>query len=41
MLVIRSILGARKTVVFVALVVIMATISGMLFGAVAGTPGAA
>ena len=32
MLVIRSILGTRKTVVFVSLVVIMATISGMLFG---------
>jgi len=41
MLVIRSILGTRKTAVFVVLVVIMATISGMLFGAVAGTPGAA
>jgi hypothetical protein len=33
MLVIRSILGTKKTVVFVSLVVVMATISGMVFGA--------
>ena len=33
MLVIRSIMGTRKTVVFVALVVVMATLSGMIFGA--------
>jgi hypothetical protein len=33
MLVIRTILGTRKTVVFVSLVVVMATASGMLFGA--------
>ena len=33
MLVIRSIMGTKKTVVFVALVVMMATISGLLFGA--------
>jgi len=32
MLVIRSIMGTRKTVVFVTLVIVMATISGMLFG---------
>ncbi|PTN32798.1 permease [Desulfonatronum sp. SC1] len=32
MLVIRSIMGTKKTVVFVTLVVIMATISGMIFG---------
>ena len=32
MLVIRSVLGTKKTVVFVALVVVMATISGMIFG---------
>lgn len=32
MLVIRSVLGTKKTVVFVALVVVLATISGMLFG---------
>jgi uncharacterized membrane protein YraQ (UPF0718 family) len=32
MLVIRSVLGTKKTLVFVALVVIMATISGMLYG---------
>ncbi len=36
MLVIRSIMGTRKTLVFVALVVLMATISGMLYGAFAG-----
>lgn len=35
MLVIRSVLGTRKTVVFVVLIVVMATISGMIFGAVA------
>lgn len=33
MLVIRSIMGTQKTVVFVSLVVAMATISGMIFGA--------
>jgi hypothetical protein len=32
MLVIRSVLGTRKTIVFVSLVIIMSTISGMLFG---------
>jgi len=34
MLVIRSIMGTRKTVVFVSLVVVMATISGMIFGSI-------
>lgn len=34
MLVIRRAIGTQKTVVFVSLVVIMATISGMIFGAV-------
>lgn len=33
MLVIRSVMGTRKTAVFVALVVIMATITGMIYGA--------
>lgn len=33
MLVIRSIMGTRKTVVFVALVVVMATAAGMIYGA--------
>ena len=33
MLVIRSVMGTQKTAVFVALVIVMATISGMLFGA--------
>jgi len=36
MLVIRSVLGTRKTLVYVVLVVVMATMSGMLFGAVWG-----
>jgi uncharacterized membrane protein YraQ (UPF0718 family) len=40
MLVIRSVMGTKKTVVFVLLVVVMATISGLLFGALTsgGTP---
>jgi uncharacterized membrane protein YraQ (UPF0718 family) len=33
MLVIRSVMGTKKTVVFVVLVVVMATISGMFYGA--------
>lgn len=33
MLVIRSILGTKKTVVYILLVVVMATITGMIFGA--------
>jgi len=36
MLVIRSVLGTQKTVVFVGLVVVMATASGMIFGAFFG-----
>ncbi len=36
MLVIRSVLGTKKTLVFVTLVVLMATISGILFGWIAG-----
>jgi uncharacterized membrane protein YraQ (UPF0718 family) len=36
MLVIRSVMGTKKTVVFVSLVILMATISGMIFGAVQG-----
>ena len=35
MLVIRSVMGTKKTVVFVLLVVVMATISGLLFGSFA------
>ncbi len=34
MLVIRSIMGTKKTLVFISLVVVMATISGMIFGAI-------
>jgi len=34
MLVIRSIIGVRKTVVYVSLVIVMATITGMIFGAI-------
>lgn len=33
MLVIRSIIGTQKMVVYVSLVVIMSTITGMIFGA--------
>jgi len=33
MLVMRTIMGTKKTVVFVSLVVIMATITGMIYGA--------
>ena len=33
MLVIRSVMGTQKTAVFVALVIVMATITGTLFGA--------
>jgi len=36
MLVLRTIMGTQKTLVFVALVVVMATISGWIFGAVWG-----
>ncbi|MCK8603167.1 permease [Syntrophobacteraceae bacterium DRH4] len=32
MLVIRSIMGSKKTLVFVILVVVMSTICGMIFG---------
>jgi len=32
MLVIRSVMGTKKTVIFCSLVVVMATISGILFG---------
>ena len=34
MLVIRSVMGTKKTLVFISLVCVMATISGLLFGAV-------
>lgn len=34
MLVIRSVMGTQKTAVFVALVVVIATISGLIFGAI-------
>ncbi len=34
MLVIRSVMGTQKTVVFVSLVIVMATISGLIFGAI-------
>jgi len=36
MLVIRSVMGTKKTVVYVSLVVVMATISGMFYGRVFG-----
>jgi hypothetical protein len=34
MLVIRSILGTKKTLVFISLVVVMATISGITYGVI-------
>ncbi|MFW5870292.1 MAG: permease, partial [Candidatus Sumerlaeota bacterium] len=36
MLVIRSVMGTKKTVVFCSLVVVMSTISGIIFGAIWG-----
>lgn len=36
MLVIRSVIGTQKTIVFVSLVIVMATVSGMVFGAFYG-----
>lgn len=36
MLVLRSIMGTRKVVVYVSLVVVMATVSGLLYGALMG-----
>ncbi len=36
MLVIRSVMGTKKTVVFVLLVIIMATLSGLIYGAMFG-----
>ena len=36
MLVIRSVVGTQKTIVFIILVIIMATISGIIFGAIYG-----
>ena len=32
MLVIRGVLGTRKTVVYVSLVIVMATVSGLIYG---------
>jgi len=39
MLVIRSVLGTKKTLVYIFLVVIMATFSGMIFGQITGGSG--
>jgi uncharacterized membrane protein YraQ (UPF0718 family) len=36
MLVIRGVIGTKKTFVYVSLVVVMATISGIIFGNIAG-----
>ncbi|MFH1493074.1 MAG: permease, partial [Candidatus Omnitrophota bacterium] len=36
MLVIRGVIGTKKTVVYVGLVVVMATLSGIIFGMIAG-----
>jgi uncharacterized membrane protein YraQ (UPF0718 family) len=35
MLVIRSVMGTKKTLAFVGLTVVMATVTGLLYGAVA------
>ena len=35
MLVIREVMGTQKTLVYILLVVVMATISGLIFGAIA------
>jgi uncharacterized protein len=35
MLVIHSVMGSRKTFTFVALVIVMATISGLIYGSIA------
>ena len=34
MLVIRSVMGTQKTIVFVSLVIMMATVSGIIFGSI-------
>lgn len=36
MLVIRSVLGTKKTIAFVSIIVVLATFTGMLYGAIAG-----
>jgi len=36
MLVIRSVMGTKKTVVFVSLVIVMATVSGIIYGVIVG-----
>ena len=36
MLVIRSVLGTKKTAVFVSLVIVLSTIAGLIFGAISG-----
>jgi len=39
MLVIRSVIGTQKTAVYVCLVIVMATVSGLIFGALFDAPG--
>ena len=34
MLVIRSVIGTKKTLVYISLVVVMATVTGMVYGAI-------
>lgn len=36
MLVLRSVMGAKKTVIYVVLVVVMATITGLIYGTIIG-----
>jgi uncharacterized membrane protein YraQ (UPF0718 family) len=33
MLVIRSVMGTKKTIVFVSLVIVLSTVSGLIYGA--------
>jgi len=37
MLVVRSVLGTKKTLAFIALVIVMATLCGMVFGMLMGS----
>jgi len=39
MLVIRNVIGTKKTLVYVSLVVVMATLSGIIFGQITGGSG--
>lgn len=36
MLVIRSVLGTKKTMVFIGLVIVLSTVAGLIYGAMVG-----